>query len=458
MVTSERLRLAWVIHGFTLARRASEGADERPSLARRASVKPPLGKSHSMLHSVIMAGGSGTRFWPRSRRRLPKQFLKFGSDRTLLQETAERCRPLISAEQTWIVTGRDHAEEAGRQLNDVATSRVVIEPCGRNTAPCIGLAALMIHATDPEGVMLVMPSDHVIRPAVEFQAAVQRAVTLIEQSPNRLVLFGVPPTYPATGFGYIHRGEMLTASVALVDQPERASVRFGDATSNEPDASAFRLIDAPNNVRVIRLMPPRSPEQFTSQDNSAFHVAEFREKPDSTTAADYLASGEYFWNCGIFVWRAATILQAIEQYAPDVAARLNALRPAIGTPQWADALNAEFPRMPSISIDYAVLEKADDVCVLPATFEWDDVGSWQALTRLLPHDETENTVDGKFCGVNTNGCVVATSSEHLIATYGVHDLIIVHTPTATLVADKHDESAMRQLIAELERSGLTEYL
>ena len=359
-----------------------------------------------MLHSVIMAGGSGTRFWPRSRRRLPKQFLKFGSDRTLLQETAERCRPLISAEQTWIVTGRDHAEEAGRQLNDVATSRVIVEPCGRNTAPCIGLAALMIHASDPDGVMLVMPSDHVIRPAAEFQAAIQRAVGLIEQSPNRLVLFGVPPTYPATGFGYIHRGERLASD----------------------------------------------------DRSSAFHVAEFREKPDSTTAADYLASGEYFWNCGIFVWRAATILQAIEQYAPDVASRLNALRPAIGTPQWADALNAEFPRMPSISIDYAVLEKAADVCVLPATFEWDDVGSWQALTRLLPHDGAENTVDGKFCGVNTNGCVVATSSEHLIATYGVHDLIIVHTPTATLVADKHDESAMRQLIAELERRGLSEYL
>lgn len=367
-----------------------------------------------MLHSVIMAGGSGTRFWPRSRRRLPKQFLKFGSDRTLLQETADRCRPLISADQTWIVTGRDHAEETGRQLDDVATSRVVIEPCGRNTAPCIGLAALMIHATDPDGVMLVMPSDHVIRPTAEFQAAVQRAAALIEQAPNRLVLFGVPPTYPATGFGYIHRGELI----AKADGQECPSY-----------------------------------EQW-----AAFHVAEFREKPDGTTAAGYLASGEYFWNCGIFVWRAATILQAIEQHAPEIASRLNVLRSAIGTPQWGIALSTEFPRMPSISIDYAVLEKAAEVCVLPATFEWDDVGSWQALTRLLPQDAANNTVDGSFCGVNTNGCVVATSSEHLVATYGVRDLIIVHTPTATLVADKHDESAMRQLTAELERRGLSEFL
>ena len=363
------------------------------------------GKFCSMLHAVIMAGGSGTRFWPRSRRRLPKQFLKFGSERTLLQETVERCRPLIPAERTWIVTGRDHADETGRQLADVSPSRVLIEPCGRNTAPCIGLAALLVHAVDSEGVMLVMPSDHFIRSTSEFQRAVQRAIGLIEQSPNRPVLFGVPPTYPATGFGYIHRGEPLA-----------------------------------------------------SDHGSAFRVAEFREKPDSATAASYLASGDYFWNCGIFVWRADTILRAIEQHAPEVAARLNALRPAIGTDQWPDAFEAEFPQMPSISIDYAVLERASEVCIVPATFEWDDVGSWPALSRLLPQDTAGNTSDGSFCGVNTNGCVIASSNEHLVATYGVCDLVIVYTPTATLVADKHDETAMRQLIAELERRGLTDFL
>ena len=358
-----------------------------------------------MLHAVIMAGGSGTRFWPRSRRQLPKQFLKFGGESTLLQETAARCRPLISAAHTWVVTGRDHADETARQLADIVPSQVLVEPCGRNTAPCIGLAALLVQAVDPEGVMLVMPSDHIIRPAAEFQAAAQRAVALIQQSPNRLVLFGVPPTYPATGFGYIHRG----ATIGL-------------------------------------------------DSDQAFRVAEFREKPDAGTAASYLASGDCLWNCGIFVWRATTILQAIEQHAPEVAAQLEALRPAIGTTQWAGALEAEFPRMPSISIDYAVLEKADDVCVVPATFEWDDVGSWQALLRLLPQDTAGNSVDGPFCGINTNGCVIASSNEHLIATYGVRDLIIVHTPTATLVADKHDETAMRQLITELERRGLTEFL
>lgn len=292
--------------------------------------------------------------------------------------------------------------------------------------------------------MLVMPSDHVIRPASEFQAAVQRAIALIEQSPNRLVLFGVPPTYPATGFGYIHRGDPI-ASDCDSDAPDKSqsSVGFSPRLSGD-NASAWAEAHATGT--------------FVGRINSAFRVAEFREKPDAATAAIYLASGDYFWNCGIFVWRAETILQAIEQHAPEVAARLHALRPAIGTSQWSDALNAEFPTMPSISIDYAVLEKAAEVCVVPATFEWDDVGSWPALSRLLPQDAAGNTSDGLFCGVNTNGCVIASSSEHLVATYGVCDLVIVHTPTATLVADKHDESAMRQLIAELERRRLTDFL
>ena len=358
-----------------------------------------------MLHAVIMAGGSGTRFWPRSRRQRPKQFLKFGGEFTLLQDTAARCRPLIPAERTWVVTGRDHADETARQLADVAPSHLLIEPCGRNTAPCIGLAAMQVHAADPDAVMLIMPADQVIQPVAEFQRSVKQAIALIEQSPERLVLFGVPPTYPATGFGYIHRGEALA-----------------------------------------------------SKTGSAFRVAEFREKPDAATAASYVASGDFFWNCGIFVWRADTILRQIEQHAPDISARLNVLRPVIGTPRWAEQLQAEFPRMPSISIDYAVLEKSAEVCVIPATFTWDDVGSWPALSRLLPQDADGNTVDGLFCGVQTSGCVVGSTDQHLVATFGVSDLIIVHTPTATLVADRRDETAMRQLIAELERRGLTNFL
>ena len=357
-----------------------------------------------MLHAVIMAGGSGTRFWPQSRRALPKQFLRFSNERTLLQETVERCRSFIPLERTWIVTGYAYSAETARQLPDLRERNVLIEPCGRNTAPCIGLAAIQLLATDPDAVMFVMPADHVIRTAEQFQTTVEQAAAVVRQSPDSLVLFGAPPTYPATGFGYIQRG---------TDWPDQPG---------------------------------------------AFRVAAFREKPDLATAEQYLASHEFFWNCGMFVWRAATILEQIERHQSEIGARLQRLQAVIGTESWSETLAAEFPQMPSISIDYAVLERANAVAVVPAAFDWDDVGSWQALARLLPADADGNTVSGRFCGLNSNGCIVRSSDEHLVATFGVRDLIIVQTPDATLVADKRDENSLRQLLAELERRGLTDFL
>lgn len=355
-----------------------------------------------MLHALIMAGGSGTRFWPQSRRALPKQFLRFGSDRTLLQEAVDRCRGFVPSERTWIVTGAVHASETARQVPEISETNVLIEPCGRNTAPCIGLAAMRLLATDPDAVMLVMPSDHVIRPVSEFQRTVEQTVAIITQDPAALVLFGVAPTYPATCFGYIQRGEPLIGS-------------------------------------------------------SGFRVAAFYEKPEVETATQYLATQNFFWNCGLFVWRAATILEQLERHAPEIATRLKRLQ-AVGAEQWSAALAEEFPRMPSVSIDYAVLEKANSVAVVPATFNWDDVGSWQALARLLPADPDGNTISGRHCGVKSTGCIVRSTHQHLIATYGVSDLIIVQTPDATLVADKRDENSLRQLLAELERRGMSEFL
>ena len=358
-----------------------------------------------MLHAVVMAGGSGTRFWPESRRLLPKQFLKIGTEGTLIQETADRCLPLVSPERLWVVAGEAHADETARQLPNLPAGHLIAEPCGRNTAPCIGLAAIRLLADDPDAVMLVVPADHVITPAEVFRDAAQRAALLISQHPHSFVLFGVAPSYPATGFGYIQRGE---------------GVQF--------DGSL------------------------------AYRVMAFKEKPNLITAGRYVASDDYYWNCGIFVWRAQAILDALAEFAPQIHARLLKLRNTIGTPQWNEVLAAEFPAMPSISIDYAVLEKAREVYVLPAPFQWDDVGSWQALTRILKSDSEGNTIDGLFCGVDTAGCIVRSSGEHLVTTIGVKDLIIVHTPTATLVADKRDEGAIKTLIAELERLGLERFL
>lgn len=355
-----------------------------------------------MLHVVIMAGGSGTRFWPESRRARPKQFLKLSGDRTLIQATLDRVKPFIPPAGYWVVTNQAHAAQTQAQLPDVPPEQILLEPCGRNTAPCIGLAAMQLLAVDRDPLMLVVPADHLIATSEQFRQAVEAAVSIVHNEPQTFVLFGVKPTEPSTGFGYIQRGPSM-----------------GDA---------------------------------------AYRVKAFQEKPDRVVAQHYLDSGEYYWNCGIFVWRARAILDALHAYAPEVSARLKTLHSSLGTARWPAALADEFPKMPSISIDYAVLERAADVCVLEAPFTWDDVGSWHALSRWMPPDDQDNTVEGPFCGVDVKDCIIRTTPGHLIAGYGLAHLIIVHTPTVTLVADRRDENALRKLTAELERQGLSEYL
>lgn len=358
-----------------------------------------------MRHAVIMAGGSGTRFWPASRRQLPKQFLKFSGDHTLIQDAIGRCAPAIEMENVWIVTNAAHAAETVRQLPRLTENHILLEPCGRNTAPCIGLAAIRLLAVDPDAVMLVMPADHVIQSKVKFQQAVDQAVEQVARKPESLVLFGVEPTYPATGFGYIRRGQEL-----------------------------------PNSTCPM------------------YEVQSFQEKPNELTAARYMACGEYYWNCGIFVWRADQILKSLKELAPEIHKLLVNLQATIGSDSWESTLAKEFPQMPSISIDYAVLEKATNVCVLQAPFDWDDVGSWHALARLKESDSDGNTLEGLVCSKDTSNCIIRSSDDHLVATIGIKDLIVVHTPTATLIADRRDEGSIKQLIAELERRNLQEYL
>jgi mannose-1-phosphate guanylyltransferase len=357
-----------------------------------------------MLHAVIMAGGSGTRFWPQSRRRLPKQFLKIGTELTLIQETAARCLPLIEPSRLWVVAGAVHSAETSRQLPGLPVDQIVVEPCARNTAPCIGLAAIRLLAVDPDAVMLVVPADHVISPPEVFQSAVTQATEFVNAHPGSFVLFGVRPNEAATGFGYIHCPK----------------ITFADP--------GFRSVEA------------------------------FKEKPDLLTARKYVASQDYLWNCGIFVWKAQTLLDALAKHQPELHAGLMRLKDSLGTKQWSDTLTTEFPKLPSISIDYAVLEHAQNVFVLPAEFQWDDVGSWHAVSRLHPQDDHGNTIDGLHCGVDTTNCIIRSTDDHLVTTIGVQDLIIVHTPEATLVADQRDEAAIKKLLAELERRGLSQYL
>jgi mannose-1-phosphate guanylyltransferase len=357
-----------------------------------------------MLHAVIMAGGSGTRFWPESRNGFPKQFLRLAGKRTMIQSTLDRCTPWVPAERAWVVTNRVQAEQTRVQLPDLPPGNVVIEPCARNTAPCIGLAAIQLLAVDPDAVMLVMPADHVISPPEKFREAVGSAVALVEDDPDRLVLFGVPPTYPATGFGYI----------------ERSDTQIGEG--------------------------------------AAYPVASFREKPDRETAQQYLDSGRFYWNCGIFVWRAQRIVDALAEHEPEIHELLQQLLPKVGKDEWTPLLEQVFPQMKSISIDYGVLERDDNICVLEAPFAWDDVGSWHALRRLLGTDADGNTIDGLYCGLETKNTIVRTSDDHLIATLGLENCIVVHTPDATLVARADDENAVKQLVELLKERGHDRFL
>lgn len=357
-----------------------------------------------MLHAVIMAGGSGTRFWPQSRTAMPKQLLRLSGDRTMIQQTRDRCGGLIAAEHSWVVTNHAQVDATRQQLPEVPAQNVLVEPAARNTAPCVGLAAVHVLHQDPDGIMFVMPADHVISTADDFQQAAQRAVGLVNDSPDQLVLFGIPPTFPSTGYGYIERGAALP------------------------------------------------------QDDSSFGVQSFREKPPLETAQQYVDSGNFYWNCGIFCWKAATILEQLQQHELEMHERLSRIAQSIGTPEYDTVLGTEFPQMNRIAIDCAVLERADSVSVIEAPFQWDDVGSWLAVPRLAGSDDQGNTADGLVRSVDTRNCIIRSSDDHLVATLGMEDCIIVHTKDATLVARRDDSERIKELLQLLEEQGDTQFL
>ena len=364
-----------------------------------------------MLHAIVMAGGTGTRFWPASRNDAPKQLLQLVGGQTMLRQTVDRLGDLAPKDRQLIVTNKRLVKTIREQLPDLPAEAIIGEPCKRDTAPCIGLAALLVSRDDPKATMAVMPADHVIRPAEVFQSAIRQAVELVDAAPQRIVTFGIKPSYPAEIFGYIHRGEAL-------------ELRPGSA----------------------RLAVP------------TYRVQKFKEKPDTATAKKYLDSGEYYWNSGIFVWRATTILAALRKHQPGMLGHLEKIVRAWDTSEREAVFEREFAAIKPISIDYAVMEHATDVAVIEAPFEWDDLGGWQSLARLVEQDENANAVLGKHLGLNTSGAIVRTNDDHLIVTLGLKDVIVVHTPNATLVANKHCEEQIREVVKRLEELGWAEYL
>lgn len=359
-----------------------------------------------MLQAVIMAGGSGTRFWPLSRERHPKQFLTLFGKRSLLQQAYDRIADVVGKDGVLIVTNHQQAARTREQLPEIAPNRVIGEPCGRDTAPCIALAAALLVRNDPDVHMIVLAADHLIQPTQVFQQAVLTADKFLKDEPEALVTFGIPPTFPSTGYGYLRRAE---------------------------------TVGEHEGIRVHRL--------------KSFH-----EKPNEKKAKEFVASGEYFWNSGIFCWKARTILDEIQRRSPELYNAVDRIAQAWDTPDQDDVFRREYEGLKKISIDYAVMEHAENVYMVDVPFEWDDVGSWAALDRVKKGDENQNVVLGRHQGIDTESCVIVGNDDHLIGTLGVKDLIIVHTPDVTLVAHKKDEQSVKQMIEQLKEQGLQGYL
>ncbi len=344
--------------------------------------------------AVIMAGGYGERFWPMSRRKQPKQLLPIVGDRTMIQQTVARLETVVDPARMMVVTNREQAPLVRKQLPRV--KNVIAEPMGRNTAPCIGLAAAIINKRDPDGVMAVLPADSYISDAAGYRRVVRDALELAKQQ-DVLVTIGIQPASPHTGYGYIQVGETLDT---------RAVTKFWKAHR-------------------------------------------FVEKPDLKTAREFLAAGDYRWNAGMFVWSVRAILAAFEKYQPDMAASLRRIEKAVGTKSFNVVVKREYARMEKISVDYAIMEKAGNVVVANGDFDWDDVGDWPAVERHYPKDANGNVARGEAVALNANNCVIVSAGNHLVAVVGVSDLVVVHTADATLICHKSEAQRVREIPKQL---------
>jgi mannose-1-phosphate guanylyltransferase len=372
-------------------------------------------KERIRAYAVILAGGRGTRFWPRSRTRMPKQLLNIVGTKTMLQQTAARLSPLFRPANLWVITNEAQAAEVRKQLPRVPKTQVLAEPFGRNTAAAIGLAAIHLRHAHGDALMAVLPADHYIAQSSKYRAIVQAALR-IASDPGQMTVLGIPPTRPETGFGYIERG---------------------------------------NSAR-------RAGKYL------AYDVRQFTEKPPLAAARRYVASGRFFWNAGMFFWRVSTFTENLRRYVPKAHAALEELSQTIGTPRYARMLRKVYPQLENISVDYAILEpatrgtKTPVVHVLPAEMGWSDIGSWQAVYELAAgparsnrHDKNSsaNISAGPHLSLDANGNFL-WSPKKFVAAIGVHDLVVVETSDALLICPRDRAQDVGKIVKWLEQQKL----
>lgn len=356
------------------------------------------------MYAAIIAGGSGTRLWPSSRISKPKQFHSLSSDKSMLVETINRLETLVPKDKVLIIANRSHEEIVKQEVPWLSADNWVGEPIGKNTAPAVGIAAAIVANKDPEGIILVTPADHVILKQQKFQELL-RVAEKVAAAGSNVVTIGIRPTCPETGYGYIEMSE----------------------------------------------------EHKTVDGIDVHKVNNFKEKPDYKTAEEYVSSWHYVWNSGMFIWSAKTILELFRDHAPDIYKLLIRYMSSIGTPEEEQVFNEVYDAFPSISVDYAIMEHAKNIFVIPAAIGWNDVGSWASLFDIMPQDEDGNAVIGEHVHVDSHNCLIH-SKDRLIATIGLDNLIVVDTGDVVMIMPKGRSQEVKLLLDELKKQGKEKYL
>lgn len=358
-----------------------------------------------MVYAVIMAGGIGSRFWPQSRMDNPKQFLRVFGENTLIQNTVARLQGLVPPERTFVVTHQRYVEQTRDQLPALPDENILAEPIARNTAPCIAYAAVKLLAKDPDATMVVLPADHVIKNVRKFQEVLRVAIDKAQEDAT-LVTVGINPTHPETGYGYIQ-------------------------FDGSPDEALEEL--------------------------QAYPVKTFAEKPDMATAERFLDSGDFLWNSGMFVWRADSIFGEMERHLPKIHAAFSGVTGAIGTAREADAVAEAYAASPHISIDYGVMERAEKVFVVPASFGWSDIGDWRAVYDLSEKNGHGNALHGNVIMHDSSRCLVQ-ADRRLVVLVGIHDTVVVDTDDAILICNRESAQQVKNVVDYLHAHQLGEYV